>query len=337
VRISIIGAGAIGSALGALLALRGQEVVLIGRASHVDAISRNGLYVDGCRGEFTVQVKAAERLDSRPDLVLLTVKTQDVTAAVRDNSACLTDVPLVTLQNGVRSDELVAELLPQPQILSAVVLMAATYLTAGRVTLLDEGALVIGRPFGPRDAQVDRVASILNEAVPTRVSTNIRGAHWLKLIANLNNALPALTNKSASQVSADPFLRHLAVGLMREGLRVTDRAGVRLESLPGAPVTLLRLFAWLPEGLTALLAAGMARRMDTHGSLLGSTLQSLRRGRPTEIEYLNGEVVRLGQRLGVPTPLNAHVVELVHQVEQTGKFFSADDIRHEIRETEGST
>ncbi len=336
-RISIIGAGAIGSALGALLAQRGQEVVLIGRASHVDAISRNGLFVDGCRGEFTVHVKAAERLDFTPDLVLLTVKTQDVMTAMRDNLAFLSDVPLVTLQNGVRSDELVAAQLPQPQILSGVVVLAATYLTAGRVTLLDEGALVIGRPMGPRDAQVDRVASVLNEAVPTHVSDNMRGAHWLKLIANLNNALPALTNNPVSQVFADPFLRRLAVGLMREGFRVTDRAGVRLESLPGMPVTLFRLLAWLPEGLATRFFAGMGRRMDPYGTLLGSTLQSLRRGRPTEIDYLNGEVVQLGRRLGVPTPLNAHLVELVHQVEQTGEFLSADDIRHVIKETQGST
>ncbi len=110
-RIAIIGAGAIGSALGALLARSGQDVTLIGRPAHVAAIHRDGLQVDGYLGEFMVQVQAAECLDFRPDLTLLTVKTQDVIAAVQDNLPYLTDGPLVTLQNGVRSDELVASLL----------------------------------------------------------------------------------------------------------------------------------------------------------------------------------------------------------------------------------
>ncbi len=334
-RIAIIGAGAIGSALGALLTQNGQEVVLIGRAASVDAIRQNGLQVDGCRGAFTVHVEAAERLDFRPDLVLLTVKTQDVTTAVRDNLIYLTDVPLVTLQNGVRSDQFVAALLPPSQILSAVVRLAATYLTPGRVTLLERGALVVGRPRGPRDAQVEKVASVLNKAVPTRISDNIQGAHWLKLIVNLNNALPALTNNPMSQVFTDPYLRCLSVGLMREGFRVIDRAGIRLESLPGIPATLFRLLAWLPEGLAARLIGGMAHRVDAYGPVLGSTLQSMRRGRPTEIDYLNGEVVQLGRQVGVPTALNAHVVELVHRVEQTGQFLSADAIRHEMKGMEG--
>lgn len=116
-KIAIIGAGAVGSTLGALLARRGQDVTLIGRPAHVAAIRSDGLRVEGHPGEFTVQVNAAETLDFQPDLALLTVKTQDVTTAVQDNLACLTDVPLVTLQNGVRSDALVAALLPSHQIL----------------------------------------------------------------------------------------------------------------------------------------------------------------------------------------------------------------------------
>lgn len=326
-KIAIIGAGAVGSTLGALLARRGQDVTLIGRPAHVAAIRSDGLRVEGHLGEFTIQVKAAETLDFRPDLALLTVKTQDVVAAVRDNLTYLTDVPLVTLQNGVRSDELVASLLPQSQLLSAVVRVAATYLTPGRVTVLEQGMLVVGRPVGPRDAQVNKVAHVLNRAVPTHISDNIQGAHWLKLMVNLNNALPALTNCSVSQVSVDPYLSRLGVGLIREGLRVTDRAGIRLEALPQIPVGLIRLIGRLPIGLAARMFAAMARRTETNWPLLGSTLQSIRRGRPTEIDYLNGEVVQRGKQVGVPTPLNAKVVELVHGVERTGQFLSADIVR----------
>ncbi len=135
-RIAVIGAGAVGSALGALLHRAGQKVVLICRPAHVAAIRQDGLRVDGDTGNFIAPVEATETLDFRPDLALLTVKTQDVVAAVKANQAFLNDVPVVTFQNGVHSDELVASLLPREQILSAVVLMHATYLLPGKVTVV---------------------------------------------------------------------------------------------------------------------------------------------------------------------------------------------------------
>jgi 2-dehydropantoate 2-reductase len=195
---------------------------------------------------------------------------------------------------------------------------------------MSPGWLVVGRPFGANDARVEAAVRLLRLAVPTHMSANVHGAHWLKLIVNLNNALPALTDCTVHQVFADDYLRRLGVQLMREGLRVAARAGVRLESLPDVSVWLARLLGWLPLGLAAGLAAAKASRMQTAWPLLGSTLQSLRRRRPTEIDYLNGEVVRLGRQVGEPTPLNAAVVRLVHQVEQTGTFLTAEEIRRAV-------
>jgi len=329
-RIAIIGAGAIGSALGALLHRAGRKVTLIGRPAQVGAIRRDGLRVDGALGAFSVPIAAAEALDFRPEFAFLTVKTQDVLAAVQANLGFLAGVPLVTFQNGVRSDELVASVLPAQQLVSAVVNVHANYLTPGTVTVLYRGPLVIGRPFGPNDAQVQAIAAILRDAVPTALSDNIRGVHWLKLIVNLNNAFPALTNTTFREIYADPALRQLAVRVMLEGLRVTRQAGIRLESLPDTPVALIRMVEWLPVRLAALVAAAKARRMESRWPLMGSTLQSLQRKRPTEIDYLNGEVVRLGRELGVATPLNAILVEMVHEVERSGEFLSLAAVREAI-------
>ena len=326
-RIAIIGAGAIGSTLGALLHRTGQNVLLIGRPAHVSAIRQDGLRVDGKMGNFTVTVEAAERLNFRPDLALLTVKTQDVLDSVKANSAFLTDVPVVTFQNGVRSDELAASLLSREQIFSAVVLMHATYLLPGKVTVVYPGKLVLGCPFGPRNSQFEEVAQILNQAVSTRMTDNIQGAHWLKLIVNLNNALPAITNYTMSQVYENGCLRDLAVGLMREGLRVINRAKIRLESLPEFSVGLTRLMSWMPPGLAGRIAARKVRRLTTLWPLLGSTLQSIQRGRPSEIDYLNGEIVGLGKAYGEATPLNTKMVDFVHQVEHTGQFLSEEEVR----------
>jgi 2-dehydropantoate 2-reductase len=323
-RIAIIGAGAIGSALGALLSRAGRNVTLIGRSAHVDAIRREGLRVDGALGAFTVKVAAVEALDFRPDFAFLTVKTQDALAVAQANAAFLAGVPVVTFQNGVRSDELVATIVRPQQLISAVVNIHANFVTPGTVTLVYPGPLLIGRPFGPNDAEVEALAAILRDAVPTKLSANIHGAHWFKLIANLNNAFPALTNMTFHQIFADARLRQLAVKVMLEGLRVADRAGIHLESLPDTPVALIRLIDWLPLWLAARVAAAKVRRMETQWPLWGSTLQSLQRNRPTEIDYLNGEVVRLGRESGVATPLNAIIVEMVHQVEQTGQFWTVE-------------
>ena len=330
-RIAVIGAGAVGSALGALLHRAGQDVILVARRAHIAAIRQDGLRVDGDTGNFIAPIEATETLDFRPDLALLTVKTQDVIAAVKANHGFLNDVPVVTFQNGVHSDELVASLLPREQILSAVVLMHATYLLPGKVTVVYQGKLILGRPFGPRDSKLEDIAHILNQAVPTRVTDNIQGAHWLKLVVNLNNALPAITNHTMSQVYANVFLRDIAVGLMREGLRVINRANIRLESLPNVSVGLTRLMSWMPSGIAGRIAAAKVRALTTVWPLWGSTLQSIQRGRPTEIDYLNGEIVELGKRHGEATPLNTKMVELVHQVERTGQFFSVEEIRLAFR------
>jgi 2-dehydropantoate 2-reductase len=330
IRIAIIGAGAIGSILGALLDRAGYGVTLIGRTKHVKAIRNNGLKIKGLSGSFTAHVAASERLNFRPDLALLTVKTQDVLSALQSNIDFLTDVPCLTFQNGIQSDKLVVSQIPSRQIISVVVMINASYLAPGEVTLAYLGGLVIGRPFGPRDEAVEHVAQILNKAVPTSVSDNIIGAHWLKLIVNLNNALPAITNHSLSQVYADSYLSNLAIRLMREGMHVAKQSGIQLESLPGASVASARLIALLPVSIAANIFAVKTRRMEKEWPLVNSTLQSILRNSPTEIEYLNGEIVRLGNQFGIPTPLNAKIVELVHQVERTRKFFSADDVRQEL-------
>jgi len=241
---------------------------------------------------------------------------------------------VVTMQNGVRSDDRVSELLPKDRIISAVVLLHANYLAPGSVTLMYEGGLIVGRPLGPRDFLLEQVADLLNRVIPTRISDNIRGAHWLKLITNLNNALPALIDGTFHQVYGDPFLASLAIRIMREGLKTARKAGIRLESLPDVSVGLTRLVNFLLVKVAAKVAAARVDRMKTPWPLLGSTLQSLRRNRPTEIDYLNGEVVELGKKTGVPTPLNARIVELVHRVEQTGTFFTVDEVRRKFLDME---
>ena len=326
-RIAILGAGAIGSAVGARLSRAGHDITLIGRPAHLEAIERDGLRVDGRTGSFTARVNTASSLDFQPDYAFLTVKTQDVPRMLAANLPYLRQVPLVTFQNGVRSDDLVATLLPKRYIVSAVVNISATYLQPGAVTIVYPGTLMIGRPFSEGQVRLQPLEALLDDAAPTSVTHNVRAAHWLKLLFNLNNALPALTRTGLHELYDRRQIRELSARVIREGLRTVEAAGVQLESLPEVSVYVFRMVGMLPLPLAGWLVAARARRVQGKWPLLGSTLQSLLRGRPTEIEYLNGEIVRLGAESHTATPLNARLVDLVHEVEQTKRFLTVDELQ----------
>jgi 2-dehydropantoate 2-reductase len=324
-RLAVIGAGAVGSLVGGLLARAGEDVTLIGRRPHVDAVKRDGLRIDGVLGPLQIRVGAKEQLDFEPDVALLTVKTQAVAAAAREIRPYVAGAPVVTMQNGVRSDELVATVLGKQDLLSCVVLFAATYLEPGSVTYSLRGDLVLGVPFGPIDERARTIVGVLDKAVPTHLSANIAGAHWTKLIINENNALPAVTGLSIQDVNRRPALSRLSVLMMREAVATITAAGITLASLPRLPATALRTALRMPMPVVSRLPGLLVRSLGRTPAL-GSTLQSVRRGEQTEIDYLNGEVVALGKRIGRPTPYNAAVVDLVHQVEATGRFLTEEEV-----------
>ncbi len=331
-KIAVIGAGAIGSLVGGLLSRVEEDVTLIGRKAHVDVINKKGLVIEGASGEMQVNIKATERLDFKPDLVLLTVKTQDIEAVAYEIKPYISGVPIVTMQNGVRSDDIVAGVLEKENIVSCVVLLASTFLEAGRVTYSSRGRLVIGDPYGSDGKQLESVAAVLNKVMPTRIIKDIRCAHWTKLIVNLNNAIPAITGLSIQEIGAQPELRKLSFFLMKEGLDVTKLADIKLCNLPGVPIGLLKKIFSMPVPMATLMLGLLMKSTGavpkSMGTLpvMGSTLQSIKRGRSTEIDYLNGEIVALGNKLGISTPYNSTVVNKVHQVEATGEFLSVDEL-----------
>ncbi|NJD02486.1 MAG: hypothetical protein FIA99_07805 [Ruminiclostridium sp.] len=209
-KIAVIGSGAIGSVMGGLLSWAGEAVTLVGRKKHVEAINKNGLTINGALGDIQVRINALERLDFKPDLVLLCVKTQDVEAAAREIKPFVLGVPIVTMQNGVKSDDLIAGILGKVNIISGVVLFGSTFIESGRVTYSPKGMLGVGEAFTPNGKRLESIASVLNKAIPTHIVKDIYGAHWTKLIMNLNNAIPAITGWSVQQIGACPELRRLS-------------------------------------------------------------------------------------------------------------------------------
>ncbi len=303
----MLGAGAVGCALGAGLA-RVAEVRLVARGDHLAALQRDGLLLDGRR----VRLPAAERLEPGANLVIAAVKTQDLDGALAASRGALGQARVLTIQNGLAAEGIAARHVPAERVVGCVTALDAEMLEPGVVTVGRVGGLVLS---GAPD-----VAALLSQAgFPTRVSANFAGARWTKLLVNLNNALLAATGLTAQEAYARRDLPRLSVRLVREGLAVARAEGVRLERIPWADPRQVALLARLPEEWAARLLAARVRRDAGSVPLRGSTQQSLLRGRSVEVAWLNGEVVARGRRLGVPTPANEAMVAAVERVAASGE------------------
>ena len=320
----MIGAGAIGGTFAALLDRAGHEVMVTARGDHLDAIRERGLQLRGVWGEHLARVGAAQVLPEAPELALLTVKAQDAPQAAAAHAAMLADVPVVVIQNGLRGPQALRQTLSASPLIGGLSLIAASYLEPGVVTVTGAGMTVLGTDTATR-AELASAVEVLGGVTPVRTTSDLRGAQWSKLVVNQLNAAPALTGLSAQEALANGALRSAIAGAMRETVRAGRAAGARFGGVPGVTGGTLRALDLLPIGVSGrLLAARMVSRMGDVPNP-GSTLQSIRRGRPTEIDHLSGAVVAEGERVRVPTPVNRRIVALVHEVEASGRFLSPDE------------
>ena len=318
-RIGVIGAGALGGALAVLLEAAGNEVAVTARGPHLDAIRASGLRLEGAYGDRTTRLDAAEALAAPPQLAILAVKAQDAPAAAAANAAVLTGVPVVVVQNGVTGPQALRAVLPDSPLVGALSMIASSHLEPGLVTVTARGTTVLAADRAS-PAVLAGAARVLGSAVEVTVAEDLAGAQWSKLVVNQLNAAPAMTGLSLQEAMTEPALAAAVAAAMRETVLVARASGVRLTGLPSLPPSLVRLLRLAPPRVVGgVLRRRVVARMGAVPNP-GSTLQSIRRGRPTEIEHLSGAVVEAGASTGVPTPVNARIVEAVHRVEATGRF-----------------
>jgi len=329
-KIAIIGGGAIGCVLAGYLHQAGEEVLLVGKKDQVSSICEKGLTIEGMRGKKTIPVKAFEQLEGEVDFIVLAVKTQDVASALKQHKLHLLSSPVITIQNGVRADKILSQWIAPERIVSSIVMFGATYLKPGEVVHNFEGDIILGNYLGGSDERVKEIARIVGKDFSVITSEDIMGMKWLKLFVNLNNFLPALIGKSMQESFADLDMCSISVTTLREGLQLVDRTGITLQSLPTYPEDRLRKLTSLPVEESAKIFSQIMTHLSKE-PLYGSILQSIRRSRPSEIDYINGEFISLAKEKGYSAPLNEKVVEMVHQVEETNKFFSSGEIIKEFR------
>jgi 2-dehydropantoate 2-reductase len=246
-------------------------------------------------------------------------KAQDAEAAIADNARVLDGVPVIVVQNGLHGVVTAERLLPGSDCFGALVIIAANYTQPGSVRVTTAAPTYLGRGSGPADEETLRWQAVLNEAAPTVAIANFTGAQWTKLVVNMLNALPAITGMTVQDVVAHRGLRRVMAASMREAVRVGMARGVRFGSLQGLGDRRLRAFSRLPLWAAEALPLRMRRRMGTVPNQ-GSTLQSILRGQRTEIDFLNGAVVREAREAGVSAPVNELLTELVHERESSNDF-----------------
>ncbi|GAB3123959.1 ketopantoate reductase family protein [Glaciibacter psychrotolerans] len=320
-RIAVIGAGALGGTFATLLTRAGHEVTVTARGAGLAAIRADGIRLRGGFGEAHARPAVLERLVERPELTLVCTKAQDAEAAIGENAVMINGSPVIVVQNGLDGVQTAKRLLPHSECFGALSIIAANYTEPGQVTVTTAAPTYLGRGDGPIDQETRRWQRVLNEAVPTRAIENFIGAQWTKLIVNMLNALPAITGLSVQQVIAHPGLRRVMTASMREAVRVGAGRNVRFGALQSLSNRSLRVFARLPLWAGQILPLRMRRRMGAVPNR-GSTLQSITRGQRTEIDFLNGAIVREATAAGLPAPINTLLTALVHEVERSGAFLT---------------
>jgi 2-dehydropantoate 2-reductase len=328
-RIAVIGAGAVGGTLAALLDRAGHDVEVTARGDNLAAIKEHGLHLDGGWGEHIARVEAHETLAwigrPPPELAILATKAQDAAAALRANHEVLGTAPLLVAQNGLGGLEVAHGVLPESPLLGGLALFAASYLEPGQVTVTAALPFIVGAGPGTSDGLLEQIAGVLRGALPVEVTDDIVGAQWTKLLINHVNALPAITGLSVQEVIANPGLRRIMTASMRETVRVARQLGIAFGKVQGVNGRVLGAFGSAPLAFGAWFPRMLGSRMGSVPNP-GSTLQSIKRGQLTEIDFLNGAVVDAARAGGIAVPVNQQIVNLVHEVERTGTFLAPEQV-----------
>lgn len=324
-KIAVIGAGAIGALVAGYLKAKGVDVSLVGHAEAVKAIREQGLKISGVKGEFKLEIEAGEKLAFNPDLVILATKTQDLETAVKDNLKFIKGALTLTTQNGVQADIIASRYIPEGKIISSIVMFGSTCLKPGEVLHNFEGSWIIGSPSGRNMPEVIGLSEVLGRAFAVIAAEDIQGMKYLKIFVNANNCISAILGLSMQEAFSDVEISRIAMAIWKEGLEVINRCRIGLVSLPDFPLERLTKLASLPTAESAKIYSGIMSNLSKE-PLFGSILQSIKRGKKSEIDFINGEFVTLAARNKLSAPLNEALVQMVHRVEQAGKFFSKKEL-----------
>ena len=314
--IGVMGAGSIGCFVGGKLLAAGARVTLVGRERLQAEIAEHGLTVKdfdrpGARtapGDVSFTTDAGDL--AACDAVLVCVKSAQTAEVGAELDGILRDDCVVaSLQNGVGNAPVLRDALGSREVLAAIVGFNVVSRGEGLFHRAMSGSLMLEAPTSsPARTLID----VLRGALETEVRADLAPDQWTKLLVNLNNAVSALSGAPTRQLLLTPLYRRIIAAIIEEALRVLKAAGIRPAKLRGVPVGIMPTVMRLPTPLVRLVTRAQMR-VDPEAR--SSMWEDLTRRRKTEIDFLNGEIVRLAEKVGQDAPVNRRIVELVREAE----------------------
>jgi 2-dehydropantoate 2-reductase len=304
VKVAIIGAGSLGSVIGGQLAEAGHDVLLVNRnQAHVEAINRGGLTLRAAAKDRVVAVRAALPADAREevDLVIVLVKSFHTAEAVKAAIGLVgPNTAVLSLQNGLGHEDVLIDIVGRDKVIAGKTYVGGVMLGPGHIIAGVAGKeTVIGELDGSVTPRIERIRQTFEAAgMSLTVSRNILGAMWDKLLVNVaTGALAGITRLSYGDLYAVPAIEVTAIAAVAEAIAVARANGIVLQTAHPRD-------AWVKAG------SGLPPEFKT------SMLQSLEKGSITEVDFINGAVVRAGIKAGVPTPVNATLVACIKGIER---------------------
>lgn len=298
-KILIVGAGAVGGYFGGLLAKGGEDVVFLARGEHLKAIQKNGLSVKSIKGDFHIKVRAIDKLSDTEkfDLIIFAVKSYNLPDACgMIKNAVRDDTIIMSLLNGVDSEEVVGNFFGADKVIGSVAFIGSQILEPGVILHTASGMITMGelnpptlpslsKGKGGSGGRCEKILRIFEKAgIPAKLSEDIKKDIWAKMVWNAGlNAITALTCSMVSNVLSIPESRRIVEMAMKETINVAKGRGIKLSE------------DIIEKTISKTLKAG---------DIKTSMLQDREKGRKMEIESINGAVVMMGKELNIPVPVN---------------------------------
>lgn len=300
-KIVVVGPGAMGCLFAAFLSKSKNEIWLLDKNTERAArINQDGLSLEGVSGKWSAQVKATTQITAiaQADLIIICVKSYNTKEAAIQIRPLVTDnTAVLTLQNGIGNIEIIAEVVGNDKVIGGVTNQGATLLGAGHIRHAGKGETVIGRIDGKIPVEMRSIREIFNKVgMETRISRDIKGLLWSKLIINAGiNALTAITRLNNGRLVEFEGARKILREAVGEATRIAKRKRIRL--IYDDPL------------------AKVEAVCDATSANVSSMLQDVLKKKRTEIDFINGVIVRQAQELGIATPVNSLLLDLVKTIE----------------------
>jgi len=331
----MIGAGAIGGVTAAFIQQYGCDVEIVcNHQETADKISNLGVRITGVKGEHMVKMKAVAKitdLSGSKDLAFIATKATECVTAARDLLPYLNrESAVVSLQNGICEPSL-AKILGKERLIGCVVNWGASHNGPAKLEITSGGEFIVGSLDHRPDERLAPLQQILDTVYPTRISNNIMGELYSKLIINsCINSLGVIGGVTLGQLLASQKVRRIFIELMHEAMGVAAAMGIKVEPAGSGKLDFYKLLegkTWLADlyrHLTIRIIGFKYRRIKS------SSLQSIERGRRTEVDFLNGYICDRGREHEVPTPFNDAVQKMVHEIEDGKRQMSLHNLEDPV-------